>query len=409
MKTAAWSRVRLGTVADLCLGKMLDQKKNRGELLPYLANVNVRWGTFDLADVKTMRFEPRELERYGLRFGDIVMCEGGEPGRCAVWRDQVPGMMIQKALHRIRLTGELDYRFLFYQLLHIGKRGGFDKYFTGATIKHLPKENLEKLEVVVPPLRIQRRIADILSAYDDLIYNCQRRIEILEQMARGLYREWFVKFRYPGHESVPLVSSPLGEIPKGWEVRRLGDCFDTVLGGTPSRTKPEYWEGGTIAWINSGKVNELRIVDASELITPLALKKSNAKVMPRGATVLAITGATLGQVSYLEIETAANQSVVGMVDQSGRLSEWIYLTVTAQIDSIIARASGGAQQHINKEIVNDIALVLPPDRLAAEFKKIVAPIFRQIAVLLFQSRNLRQTRDLLLPRLISGQLEVDAA
>ncbi|MBM4223640.1 MAG: hypothetical protein FJ167_02375 [Gammaproteobacteria bacterium] len=266
---------------------------------------------------------------------------------------------------------------------------------------------LDDFVIELPPLPIQRRIAGILSAYDELIENSQRRIKILESMARALYREWFVHFRFPGHESVPRVPSPLGEIPQGWEVRRIGDAFQTVLGGTPSRTKPEFWEGGTIPWINSGKVNDLRITEASELITPVALEKSAAKLMPKGTTVLAITGATLGQVSYLEIETTANQSVVGIVDPSGLRSEWTYLTVRERIEGIIKHASGGAQQHINKEIVNDVQVSLPPDSLAKEFKRSVAPMFREMATLLFQIQNLRRTRDLLLPRLLSGQVELE--
>jgi type I restriction enzyme S subunit len=227
-------------------------------------------------------------------------------------------------------------------------------------------------------------------------------------MARALYREWFVHFRFPGHESVPRVPSPLGEIPQGWEVKRIGDVFQTVLGGTPSRTRSDFWEGGTVPWINSGKVNDLRITEASELITDLALERSAAKLMPKGTTVLAITGATLGQVSYLEIETAANQSVVGIVDPTELCSEWIYLTVRERIEGIIKHASGGAQQHINKEIVNDVQVVLPTDSLAKDFRQLVAPVFRELATLLFQIQTLRRTRDLLLPRLLSGQIDVEA-
>ena len=95
MSETAWRNGTLGEVADLCLGKMLDQNKNRGVPTPYLANVNVRWGEFVLDDLRVMRFEEHERERYGLKYGDIVMCEGGEPGRCAIWKEQVPGMMIQ--------------------------------------------------------------------------------------------------------------------------------------------------------------------------------------------------------------------------------------------------------------------------------------------------------------------------
>jgi type I restriction enzyme S subunit len=182
-----------------------------------------------------------------------------------------------------------------------------------------------------------------------------------------------------------------------------------VLGGTPSRAKPEYWENGTIAWINSGKVNDLRITEPSELITELALQKSAAKLMPKGTTVLAITGATLGQVSYLEIDTTANQSVVGIIDPSGRMSEWVYLSICERIEGIILHASGGAQQHINKEVVNDILIALPDAELAERFKSTIEPIFKEIATLMFQVQNLRRTRDLLLPRLLSGQINVEAS
>jgi type I restriction enzyme S subunit len=130
---------------------MLDEKKNRGELRPYLANVNVRWGGFDLTDLRDMRFEDGELEKYGLSFGDIVMCEGGEPGRCALWKSQVPGMMIQKALHRIRPLADFDHLFLYHRLSFMAKSGRLEGLFTGSTIKHLPREKLLKAIIEVPP------------------------------------------------------------------------------------------------------------------------------------------------------------------------------------------------------------------------------------------------------------------
>ena len=165
----SWERKPLETVADFCLGKMLDRRKNKGDLLPYLANVNVRWGGFDLDDLREMRFEHHELERYSLKNGDIVMCEGGEPGRCALWKGQRPNMMTQKAVHRIRPRECLNNEFLFYSLLYKGRTGQLAPLFTGTTIKHLPREKLAKVEVEIPPLQVQHRIASILSAYDDLI------------------------------------------------------------------------------------------------------------------------------------------------------------------------------------------------------------------------------------------------
>lgn len=164
-----WRHMRLGHIAELSLGKMLDKEKNKGELRPYLANMNVRWGSFDLQDLREMRFEERELERYGLQPGDIVMCEGGEPGRCAIWMNEVPGMMIQKALHRIRPMDGIDSYYLYYALAQIGHSGAFDEYMTGSGIMHLPGNQVAKVEVSIPPLGEQRRIAEVLRSVDDAI------------------------------------------------------------------------------------------------------------------------------------------------------------------------------------------------------------------------------------------------
>lgn len=154
-----WERRALGEVAEIRLGKMLDAKKNRGELRPYLANVNVRWGAFDLTDLREMRVEENERAKYGLSFGDTVMCEGGEPGRCALWKAQVSEMTIQKALHRIRALDELDPIFLYHQLSYMAKTRQLEGLFTGATIKHLPREKLIQAMIVVPPPKLMREFA----------------------------------------------------------------------------------------------------------------------------------------------------------------------------------------------------------------------------------------------------------
>ncbi len=229
-------------MADFQLGKMLDQKKNKGNYMPYLANINVRWGEFNLENLREMRFKPEELERYGLKNGDIVMCEGGEPGRCAIWKGQQSGMMYQKALHRIRPRDVLDNEFLYYTFLYKGKFGLFAHLFTGATIKHLPRQNLAELEVEIPPLEIQERIAFILSAYDYLIENNTRRIAILEEMVRRIYEEWFVKFRFPGHEQVKMVESELGLIPEGWQIEKLKSIV-SLQSGYAFKTKNFDEEG----------------------------------------------------------------------------------------------------------------------------------------------------------------------
>ncbi|MFO1223573.1 MAG: restriction endonuclease subunit S [Burkholderiaceae bacterium] len=260
-----WQRKPLEEVADFCLGKMLDQKKNRGELRPYLANVNVRWGSFELNDLREMRFEASEDERYGLVYGDIVMCEGGEPGRCAIWRDERPGMMVQKALHRIRPREGLDHRFLYYSFLSKGRTGELSGLFTGSTIKHLPREKLAKAQIPIPPLGTQERIAELLSTYDDLIENNRKRIALLEEAARLLYREWFVALRFPGHEHVEVVDG----VPDGWVRKSLGEVADCRLGKMLDQNKNKgelmpYLANVNVRWgaIDLDNLREMRFEDA---------------------------------------------------------------------------------------------------------------------------------------------------
>ena len=145
-----WRFVKLGDVSEMCLGKMLDKAKNKGEPQPYLRNISVRWGTFDLSGLEKMRFEKFEAERYGLMKGDLVICEGGEPGRCAIWIFDRP-MFIQKALHRVRMHTGYDTKYVFYFIFLSALDGHLEKYFTGTTIKHLTGKELRKVAFTIPP------------------------------------------------------------------------------------------------------------------------------------------------------------------------------------------------------------------------------------------------------------------
>jgi type I restriction enzyme S subunit len=407
MKIMEWERKPLGEVADLCLGKMLDQNKNRGEEFPYLANVNVRWGAFELDDLRTMRFEPKEMDRYGLKFGDIVMCEGGEPGRCAIWRDQIPGMMIQKALHRIRPKEVLDYRFLFYSLLHIGRSRGFDQYFTGATIKHLPGEKLAKVEVAIPPLPVQQRIAGILSAYDELIENSQRRIKVLESIARALYREWFVHFRFPGHENYSRVASPLGEIPEGWGVQKLSAVAEVNRTQINARSAPEELHYIDISSVSPGQIDSIttyafadapgrarRIVQHGDVLWSCVRpnRRSHVQVMHPEPDTIASTGfavltATKVPFTFLYFATTTDDFVA-------------YLT---------NNATGAAYPAVTASTFEKADLLIPSAALLKKFGDVTILMAEEIHTLQRKIQNLRRTRDLLLPRLLSGQIDLGGA
>ena len=274
----------------------------------------------------------------------------------------------------------------------------------GACQDNLSLDKIDYFDINIPDVKIQNKIAKILLNYDDLVENNNRRIKILEEMAQKIYKEWFVDFKFPGHETTTFKDSPLGKIPNDWEVKKIGKEYKTYLGGTPSRNEIKYWNGD-IPWLNSGKTNELRITEASEYITKAGLEKSSTKLMPKFTTVLAITGATLGQVSMLGDEMCANQSVVGVYSNTNQ--EFVFYLLKDKIKKLIQNASGGAQQHINKDIVNEMEFILPTNNILNNFTNILKPINLEIFNLLHKNRVLKQTRDILLPRLISGKIDVE--
>ena len=310
---------------------------------------------------------------------------------------------INQAMNAIIPIDKFDCEYVYYLMkLNVGKLKSLDSG-TASGRENISKSSFGNMEIeVIKSKAVQSRIGKILSTYDYLIENNQKQISLLEEAAQRLYKEWFVELHFPNYENTEIVDG----IPSGWKEEKIGNKFETFLGGTPSRTEENFWKNGTIPWINSGKVNDLRIISPSELITDEALRKSATKLLPKHTTLVAITGATLGQVSYTEIETCANQSVVGIVDKTGFYSEYIYCYIKNNIQRIIAKATGGAQQHINKDIVNEYLILIPKRQVAVKFCDAVNPYFEKIALIMKQNILLTEARNRLLPKLMSGEIEV---
>lgn len=289
----------------------------------------------------------------------------------------------------IRAKENIDSKFLYYVLSD-------DKFFDYATATakgtKMPrgdKTSIMKYRVPKFDFETQQKIAKILSAIDDKIELNNKINANLEEQAQAIFKSWFVDTEY--------------NIEK---MTTLGDTCKCELGGTPSRAKTEYWNGN-IAWINSGEVNKFRITQASEYITKLGLEKSATKLLPKKTTVLAITGATLGQVSLLEIDSCANQSVVGILENDILPYEFIYPFICSNIHEILSHQTGGAQQHINKQNIESLSLPLPTQELINNYKQIAKPIFEMIAKNCFENENLIQLRDTLLPKLMNGEINVE--
>lgn len=280
-------------------------------------------------------------------------------------------------------------KYLYYVMSLID----FNNYDEGTTIPSLRTETLNRLEFDIPSKEEQEIVLSCLNPIDEKVELNNAINNNLEQQAITFYKHWFKKFQPFG-----------GNKPDGWHLKPLGDMCDCLLGGTPSRNKPEYWNG-TVPWINSGKINEFRVVEPSEYITNLGLTKSATKLLPAKTTVLAITGATLGQVSLLEIESCANQSVIGITPNKTLPYEFIYPLIKDCIHELISHQTGGAQQHINKQNVEELMITIPDQYTMNKYVSSVSGMYSKIANNCFENLHLNSLRNTLLPKLMSGELD----
>ncbi|MEZ5376966.1 MAG: restriction endonuclease subunit S [Acidimicrobiales bacterium] len=297
-----------------------------------------------------------------------------------------------------------DPRYVYFVLDAIN----FGAFNSGAAQPSLNRNYLGSIDVWRPSIELQRRVSRALGAFDDLIENNRRRIAILEEMARLLYREWFVHFRYPGHEDIELADSELGPVPEGWEIAPTGDVFDSVGGGTPSKKESSYWDEGDIDWFTpsdltkSGAVFMFRSTDR---INRLGLKKSSAKLFPAGS-VMMTSRATVGEIAIAACEAATNQGFITCVPNHRVSTEYLYLWLHSQVGSFLQLAGGATFKELRKSDFRDYRIALPPETLMRSFDEVALPQFDLIANLIQQNRILRECRDLLLPRLVSGELDV---
>ena len=382
MKTRS---VMLGDIADTCLGKMLDQRKNKGDYQPYLANVNVRWGSFDLDNLPQMRFLKSEEERYGLQYGDILICEGGEPGRCAIWKDQIPGMKFQKALHRVRVHEvDVDFRWLFYRFLYARYRGEFDQYFSGTTtIKHMPGEKLVKIRIDLPEKYYQSKIADILSSYDDLIENNQKQIKLLEEAAQRLYKEWFVDLRFPGYEETPIVDG----VPAGWEKLPIGELIEKIPRTTQIMTS-EYEKEGLIPIIDQSR----------EFIAGYTNNQSS--LVNVGKPVI-VFGDHTRIIKYIQFPFAKGADGTQLiVSNKERMPQSLFYCSLIGVDL----SNYHYARHFKYLKAEEI--FVPTQEIADTFDSFASPLFSKVQRLRDIVINAANARDRLLPKLMSGEIEV---
>lgn len=377
--TTTWQRVKLGEIAEI----KTDIWKVGGEQEQYIGLEHIAAYSLRLCGIGNSN--EVSSNKYIFKENDILFGKL-RPYFRKIIKAKFKGVC-STDIWVIRAKQNIDQTFLFY---FFANKTLINLSYSSSKGTRMPRADwnfLSQTTWLLPPLETQRKIAEILSSLDDKIDLLHRQNKTLESLALTLFRHTFI------------------DNPKRneWQIGKLGDYVKIELGGTPNTAKSEYW-GGDIAWINSGEINKFRIIKPTKTITKLGFEKSNTKLLPKGSVVIAITGATLGQVSLLEIDSCANQSVVGVIPNNDFSSEFLYLWIKFNIDKIILNQTGGAQQHINKNDIANYPIIKPSKEFLANVNLKI--YFEKISHNMKEIQNLESLRDIMLPKLLSGEMEV---
>jgi len=347
-----------------------------------------------------------KLKRSKLQHEDVlVTIAGANVGKCGFVRPSDVPANTNQAVGIVRVKKqEANPRYIYYHFKNPSTFAMCQGIGGGQAAQ--PNINLTMLKgfkVNMPDIGSQNRIVDVIGAYDDLIENSRRRIELLEESARQLYKEWFVCFRFPGHEHIKMIDG----VPDGWDKGVIADFFDTTSGGTPSRKNPDFYTGD-INWVKTQELNEGFIFSTEEKITDEALSKSSAKLFPEDTLLVSMYGGTnIGRTGILASPAASNQACCALLPKDER-SHYIYASLFFYFKrkELIAVSQGAAQTNINQQTVRGLKINFAPASLMDVFIDTLLPVYDQIRNLQKEIAYLTQARDLLLPKLMNGEVAV---
>lgn len=348
-----------------------------------------------------------DRKKYLLEIGDIVIARtGASTGSTFTLKDKVDAVFASYLI-RYKIDTNIANPFYIGYLLKSAKWKEYVSSIIGGSAQ--PGANAKQFadfDFILPDKSKQIKIVDLLTAIDEKIENNLKTNQTLEEIARTIFKEWFINFNYPNADG-DRKHSEFGEIPSDWEVGTLGDIYKTTSGGTPSRAKMEYYENGNIGWIKSKELNNTFILDTEEKITTDALRNSSAKLLAKHSVLIAMYGATVGEIAITANDFTCNQAICAFLPNENFPYTFIYHFLLQSKQSIISQAVGSAQQNISQQLLLQYKLVIPPSELVKEFHKIVEPLFEKIKDNIEENVTLIELRDSLLPKLMSGQIPIN--
>jgi type I restriction enzyme S subunit len=401
-----WRVVKLKDVCERItvghVGPMVNEYIDRG--VPFLRSQNVQPFSLDLSDVKYISpgFH-KKLQKSALYPGDVAIVRTGYPGTACVIPPSLPVANCAD-LVIARPSDELDGRFLAAIFNSTWGRSHVAGSLVGVAQQHFNVGVAKEMEVFLPVREVQTRVADVLSAYGELIENNTRRIAILEEMAQAIYREWFVSFRFPGHEQSNLIAAEIGLIPEGWEIGPLGRMATEVRRSVdPNAIDPstpyfglEHFPRRSIALAEWGSAGDVQS-------TKLAFRKGEilfGKIRPY-----------FHKVGIAPSDGVCSSDAIVIVPTREQYAYFVLMFVSS--DAFVQHATqtshGTKMPRANWNVLVKHPVAVAPEPLLDQFTAVLDPMVRKIQNLIIKNRNLRHTRDLLLPELISGEIEVGVA
>lgn len=360
-----WEYKKLGEICSSDLGKTLNKSKDVGNMHPYLCAINILWDFIDLTTLKETCFKDDEIDRYTVKYGDLLVCEGGDTGRAAIWDREEP-ILYQNALHRLRFKEDIDARFIMYNLWHKKQIGEIDnKYSKGVTILHLVKSALLSIPILLPPLSTQLSIVSELDKINELIRLKKKQLKDFDNLAQSLFYEMF--------------GDPV-ENERGWEVKKLGEICSLICNGnTPKGGSEVYVDNGTLflrsqnVWKNRLDLDDVAFIDEA---THKSLKKS---ALNHYDLLITKTGrvntenSSLGRTALFEGEDGSaniNGHVYLVRLKEGMVHKYVlYILISNSYRELIRRTCVGGidKRQLNKNHIEDFPIIFPPIEMQQNF------------------------------------------
>ena len=401
-----WKEVRLGDVCNIITGFPFPGKKYSKEGIRVVRGDNVTIGNLRWDTEKDKRWnEPFDkTEYYSLQANDIVIgMDGSRVGKnkARIKEEDLPLLLAQRvACVRHNELAEQDY--LYYNIFSKKFIDYVNSIHTGSAIPRISQKQIEDYKILLPNLETQRRIATILSSLDRKIELNNKINADLEEMAQAIFKNWFVDFE--PFKDGKFVDSELGMIPEGWKVGRLTDVIKLMPGGTPKTSEPLYWDNGTIPFFSPKDVNGVYCFVTEKHITEAGLNKCSSNLYSKDTIFITCRG-TVGKVCLAACDMAMNQSNYAIKAIDGYSQYYVLFLVKSVVERLIKKSNGAVFSAITSKDFDE-EILIPSQKAVEDFTNVIDGFFRRIFTIGTENSRLSLLRDTLLPRLMSGELEI---